>query len=334
MDIYITLDYELFFGDQSGTVDDCIISPTASLLAIADKYNVKLNLFVDAGFLVKLKCQKNDYPALQKDYEKVAQQLTTMASHGHGIELHIHPHWEDSYYDGKKWVFDTKRYKLSDFSKTEVMDIVTRYNAVLKEITGEWPVAFRAGGWSIQPFDHVKEALRENGILIDSTVFPNGAHESPNQYYNFEKVKQYKTLYRFSDNIVQEDSSGKFTEIPISSYQVSPLFFWKFAFNKIFSRQKHSAFGDGVAIAKPKKEILKLMTKASYSVVSIDGYKGSFIKKAFKKYVAKTKDSGHFVLIGHPKAFSDFSLQKTEQFIREQHEKHTFKTFRNTDVNA
>ena len=41
MDIYLTLDYELFFGEQSGTPEHCIIKPTQDLLSILDPLDIK-----------------------------------------------------------------------------------------------------------------------------------------------------------------------------------------------------------------------------------------------------------------------------------------------------
>lgn len=326
MNIYITLDYELFFG-KSGSVDNCIINPTNKLLEIVNPYNIKLNLFVDVGYLVKLKAQKNEFSQLEKDYQKVSEQLQHLSQQGHCIELHIHPHWEDSYFDGKEWVFDTSRYKLKDFPETEVHDIVTKYTAILKEITGKNPVAYRAGGWSIQPFKHLKKALADNDVFIDSTVFPQGYHNSKHQFFDFRKVPQFKTHYRFSDQIDQEDSTGKFTEIPISSYKVSPLFFWKFALKKLQKSTENQAFGNGYAVAKPKAEILRMLTTSSYSVASIDGYKTSYLEKSFRKYQKNCNVSDNFVIIGHPKAFSLYSLKKTKEFIKNNHQNNTFKTF-------
>src|SRR5690606_34558441 len=117
MNIYISLDSELFFGSQSGSVEKCIIEPTETLLEIVNPYNIKFVCFVDAGYLCALERFKDKYPQLNDDYQKVSKQVRGLAREGHGIELHIHPHWEDTIYDGEKWIFDTSRYKLSDFSK-------------------------------------------------------------------------------------------------------------------------------------------------------------------------------------------------------------------------
>ena len=226
-------------------------------------------------------------------------------------------------------MFDTSKYKLTDFPKPEVHAIVLKYSRFLEEITGKAPLAFRAGGWSAQPFSHIMEALQDVNISIDSTVYSNGYHVSKNQFYDFRNVSQYKTKYTFSDDITIEDSKGFFTEYPISSYRVSPFFFWRFAFEKIKKSKKHISFGKGKAINKPKRELFRLLTKYSNSVVSIDGFKASFMQKAFMKYVKNTNNEGNFVLIGHPKAFTPYSLLKTKEFIAKNYKEHKFSVFKN-----
>src|SRR5690606_21790990 len=143
----------------SGSVEKCIIEPTEQLLQICDPLDVKFVCFVDAGYLWALEKFKTEFKHLEQDFHKVSAQIKKLSNQGHGIELHVHPHWEDSYYDGTRWVFDTSRYKLADFSDNDVMDIVTRYTGVLKNISGIAPVAYRAGGWSAQPFEPIKRAL-------------------------------------------------------------------------------------------------------------------------------------------------------------------------------
>src|SRR5690625_1900952 len=184
MNIFVTLDYELFFG-KSGSVEHCLIKPTDRLLKIADAFNIKLIFFVDVGYLVKLKELKKKSPQLRNDYEKVKEHIQRFVKNGHSAELHIHSHWEDSYFENNEWVFNTARYKLNDFTKPEARAIVSRYTQVLEEVTGKKPIAYRAGGWSVQPFEHIKDALAEQNIFIDSSVFPQGHHNSENQNFDF-----------------------------------------------------------------------------------------------------------------------------------------------------
>lgn len=328
MNIYITLDYELFFGEKSGSVEKCIIEPTNDLLRILDPYAVKAVFFVDAGYLYALKRQKEEHPQLQKDYAKISEQIKQLSKNEHGLELHIHPHWEDTFFsEDKGWIMNTSRYKIDDFSENKAIDIFDRYHNALAEISGKKAKAYRAGGWSAQPFSKIDNALRKQEIFIDSTVYPKGYYLSENQYFDFTNVPQYKTKYSFSKDLTIEDGEGPFTETPISSLRVSPVFFWKFALVKILKMKQHKAYGDGFAIKMEKHNIFKLLLKPSHTVISIDGYKASLIKKGIKRYRKNTNNQGNFVLIGHPKAFTKYSLTKVGQFVREYITTDNFTTF-------
>lgn len=331
MQIYITLDYELFFGSESGSAAACIVDPTEALLAILDPLNIKLTLFVDAGYLMALKRQMEDYPQLKADYDLVAGQMKRMSDQGHSIQLHIHPHWEDSYFKDGSWQFNTDRYRLSAFSPDQVQAIVTNYHDQLKQITGVACTAYRAGGWSAQPFGPIGEALRREQIFVDSTVFPGGFYDSEDQCYDFTAVAMNSPRYRFNNDLTTADPKGDFTEIPIAAYKVSPLFFWKFAALKVlknvFNLSQHKAYGNGSAIAKERQDVIRLLTQSSNTVVSIDGYKASYLKSAFKSFINNTSAATDFVIIGHPKAFTPYSLKKTFEFTAATNDDHQYSIF-------
>lgn len=311
--ILITLDYELFFGSKSGTQENSIIYPTKRLVDILDKYNAKATFFVDSGYLVKLEELRNKFPFLEKEYQKIIDQIKKLDKNGHSIQLHIHPHWEDSHYDGDQWVMDTKRYRLHDFNEEEIDDIVFRYKKVLTNIVGDKIFAHRAGGWCIQPFEKLKNAFKKHNIWLDSTVFENGMNNSQTHYFDFRNSPK-KTKWNFEDNPLIEEKSGFFKEFPISAYKLSPLFFWKLVFFKKFGNQAHKVFGDGSAAGGSKKDKIRMLTSFTNSVVSIDGYKSSFLQDAYDTFLNK-KDNENFIVIGHPKAMSEYSLKRVEKFI-------------------
>ena len=45
---------------------------------------------------------------------------------------------------------------------------------------------------------------------------------------------------RYKQDLTVENIKGRFIEYPISSIKVSPLFFWKFAFKKLFRSNNSS----------------------------------------------------------------------------------------------
>ncbi|GAA0872767.1 hypothetical protein GCM10009117_19140 [Gangjinia marincola] len=327
MNIFITLDYELFFGAHTGSVQESIIKPTNHLTELLDPYNISATFFVDSGYLLALERQKKQYPQLEDDYTVIKNQLKELVAKGHSIELHIHPHWEDSFFDGKKWHMNTKRYRLDCFKQEEVTNIFDRYTNVLTKITNKKPIAYRAGGWSAQPFSNLKPGFESNNLRIDSSVYPQGFYSSSLQNFDFRAIDPYVTQYSFDENLTKQEENGKFLEVPISSIKVTPLFFWKFASKKLIKNKEHKPFGDGSAIPLSTRQKLKLLTISSYSVVSIDGFKSTLIQKAFTNYTQRAKTHKHFVLIGHPKAFTPYSLKKLKEFIESTKDHHNFVTY-------
>ncbi len=325
MNIFITIDYELFFGKKSGSIENSIIKPVEKFLNILKTYNLSAVIFVDAGYLLNLRVYKKKYPVLEKEYQLLINNLEKLNKNNCDIQLHIHSHWEDSYFNGETWIFETDRYSLTKFTEANVLEIVSRYKNVLKEITNERIFCYRAGGWCLQPFSKLKNALKQNDIWLDSSVYDNGYDKSLTHFYDYRKSPG-KTEWRFEDDPLFEETNGFFLEIPISSIKVSPFFYWQLAYYKKARNIKMQAYGDGVPIYGSKKSILKKLLFPCTSVVSIDGYKVSFLNKAFNQY-KKNVLNKNFVIIGHPKAFSPYSLEKLENFIKENITNNNFTTF-------
>ncbi len=312
--ILITLDYELFFGSKVGTLQNCILNPTNRLVKILDTYNAKATFFVDSGYLVKLEEFKSKFSLLEHEYQSITTQIRELDKNGHSIQLHIHPHWEDSTFDGKNWVMNTKRYRLHEFCESEIDSIVFRYKKVLTDIVGDKIFAHRAGGWCMQPFDKLKNAFKKHNVWLDSTVFENGMNQSQTHYFDFRNSPK-KPKWHFENDPLIEEKNGFFREFPISAYKLSPLFFWKMIFFKKLGGDEHKSFGDGTAAGGSTKDKLRMLTRFTNSVVSIDGYKSSFLQKAYNSF-QKNKDNHNFIIIGHPKAMSEYSLKKLEKFIK------------------
>ena len=309
----LTLDYEVYFGRETGTVERSILEPTEALLAVARRHGAKLVFFVDAGFILKLRDEMHKSPRLAADHDKVCRQVEALAREGHEIQLHIHPHWEDSFWSEHGWNMDVSRFALQSFPQAAVHDIVRRYTAVLRELAGpDAAYAYRAGGWVIQPFDRIRAALLENGVTIDSTVFAGGYREGEVQPYDFRRAPA-KTRWCFDTDPLVEKKSGPFLEVPIASRRLRPDFFWRFAAAKKLGGARHRAFGDGRAIPMEGGDMLAKLLKASTSVVSMDGYKASFLAAAAAEYRARRMED--FVVIGHPKALTPYSLGKLDAYL-------------------
>lgn len=325
--IIFSLDYELFFGSQAGSVERCIIEPTYQMAEIVERFGASLSLFVDAGYLCRLEQQAGEYPVLGADLEKVTAQLRALNARGHDIQLHIHPHWEDCQFDGEHWQIDVSRYKLHDFSADQQADIVARYKQVLEALSDHPVFAYRAGGWCIQPFNEIRLALENENIWLDSTVFEGGVSEDPVNGFDFRGMPAKKD-WRFDDDPLLDADNGFFFEVPISSYPLSPLFYWEMAVRKKLGGSRYQPFGDGVVKGNNAGYYLTRLFSQAVSPVSVDGIKSRMITKAYKKYASEGA-RGVFNIMGHPKSLTPYSLEQIERFLQSVDKETAFITFQN-----
>jgi hypothetical protein len=322
MQVILTFDYELFFGTNTGSVQKCMIEPGNRLLAIARKHQIPLVFFVDVGFLIKLNEYKEQYPTLKTDFEQIIAQLTEMEELNCEIQLHIHPHWEKSFFDGEKWIINTDGcYKLSDFPDVEAEAIVRKHHHFLSGLTKNKITTYRAGGWCIQPFKQIEKVFRELEITKDSTVFPGGKFESEHYQFDFTQVSPFGNPYRFQSDVTKAEVNGYFLEIPISSWEFSPLFYWRLYILGRLNPKDHKMIGDGSFLAQPGRKKSVLLNK-TWNHVSSDGYYASQLMRQAKYYQAKKLQT--FVVIGHPKGMTNYSLKQLESFVSNTKREHEF----------
>ena len=320
MKVYLSFDYELFFGVQSGSANNCIIEPTQQLLKLAEKHGIYLNFFVDSGYLLALEKYSKRYPSVSYEKQQIYKQLTQLSEAGHDCQLHIHPHWEDSYYDGNVWKMNTERYRLDHFSDVQIQEIITSYYTITKEISGKAPIAFRAGGWCLPPWNKVQDTFKKLGVWIDSTVYEKGFLNEGQIKFDFRNAPSLDQWLFGKDPLIQ-DPIGSFLELPISSVRLSPSFFWNLYLRGRLNRSLHKSMGDGIPMAQPGTK-KKVLTGYSQQALSCDGYYASLLLSEFNNRKAREEDT--MVVIGHPKAQSIFSLQKLDEFISSTKDTSTF----------
>src|SRR6202012_2404972 len=100
------------------------------------------------------------YTMAAKDLAAIEEQLTQIVSEGHAVFPHIHAHWLDAVYmpDKNEWSLENIRYY--QFSSVPAEQQKGLFDSSMEIITaltqaagrGYKADAYRAGGWSIQPF--------------------------------------------------------------------------------------------------------------------------------------------------------------------------------------
>ncbi|AOS97215.1 hypothetical protein AUP74_01784 [Microbulbifer aggregans] len=313
MKTLLTLDYELFFGQKTGTPKACLIDATERLLEELNKFDARAVFFVDAAYLVRLRYFAQTKEKASEDYSAVIRQIRNLETQGHQIQLHIHPHWYDTTYDGDNWKIDTRRYRLGDWSREEVGKIITDCTGELNRHLRNKVFAFRAGGWCVQPWQHISRFMKANGITMDCTVYNGGQCLNGPHLFDFSSAPSMG-IWKFESEPCRLIRDGSFTELPISSVRVSPLFFWRFALNRLFGDLSvHRTFGDGGAMKSKRSELIRKMVRASNIPVSIDGFKSSLLSENYRRALENGKT--HFVAMGHPKALSEFSLGNLRSWL-------------------
>lgn len=335
MKILLTLDYELFLGAKSGSVEGCLIRPMDKIRQVLDKYGVKAALFVDAAYLLRLNELKATCPSLQSDLNQATVHIKSLASMGHEIQFHFHPQWLYSQYDEqqRKWDIDQMHYKLSDMDADFACQSFRAAKALLDDIVGRQTFAYRAGGYSLNSFPGYSRLLQEAGIRIDSSVCNRRKCDGAFQAYDYRQVPRL-SAYHFSDDVQQEDKKGKLLEVPIAFS--SPMCSLRYLYKKRqYARQRLSCkqMGDGISFDgsmslgnKIRYQLNKLFGSMSYSA-SIDFGSVDSLLHIYKEHCRENKR--YFVLIGHPKATSPASLDALERFISIVSPQAEFCTFQN-----
>jgi hypothetical protein len=232
--IILTMDYELFLGEKTGTVKKCMIEPTAKLISCLKKNNSMMTVFWDILHYYRLIELGQYYSELQKDKLLIEEQILELVYNGHDIQLHLHPQWLDAKYEDGRWKFIYDRYKLHNLlCENNVDDINTILGCIsisknlieslIRKVNPDYKVTtFRAGGYLIEPFNKLKDALLSNGIYIDSSISP-GIYNNDGLYsYDY---RDYPLVQRYNFSITPKSivEDGNFIEIPITSIKY-PLY--------------------------------------------------------------------------------------------------------------
>lgn len=250
--LIISLDYEIF-GNGSGDVIRDIVDPTERILRICDRYSAKLTIMFEVAEYWAFK--KYDGVLKKKlgysPYLKMEYQIINAVQNGHDVQLHLHPQWIGAKLD-KFGLWDLQfdhcsigylplennvsNGVLSTFcalqeGKKTLESIIKTHNPEYKCI------AFRAGGFCIQPESIVINSLKQNGFTIDSSVVKAMVSSEPVEidYRNAKNNGEYWWL-DLNDICKLGNKSSAIVEIPV--YSRIELYLKNFNFIKLRSTTK------------------------------------------------------------------------------------------------
>lgn len=304
--LLISFDYELFLGENSGTVDNCIIKPTNRIIKILEPYHIKAIFFVDTIYLIRLKEKSLKYYAAKIDYQIIENQLISLITKGHYLFPHIHAHWLDASYevDSNSWKLkDTSKYRfhnLEEHYKEQLFnDSITFLKNLILPINPNYKLdSYRAGGWCIQPFKGFKPYFEKHNIVNDFSVTPGLKSNSHINFFDFKQVK--KNIYTFENDVTKEED-GDFYEFTTSVNSTSKFehFVNKIEL-KILWVLKINNMGDGAAINVSDQQYLKSSSK----FLSID----TLLISGIPKLLYFIKKEKYVQFSSHPKMLSVYNI--------------------------
>jgi hypothetical protein len=320
--LLITFDYELFLGERSGSVQDCLISPTNKLMKILEKQNLKSYFFIDTAYLIRLKEAARDHPSAREDLESITAQLVQMVKYGHEIHPHIHPHWKDAVYDAKQneWSLQNRRYYSFASLLTEQQaylfdQSIATVRLILDIAKCDQPLdSYRAGGWTIQPFEYFRPLFIQYGIKYEWSVLPGKYQISDAHNFDFRNAPEHNPVYTFDLDPCKIDQKGPFKELTISSFSMNPYEKWlDFKISGLLQRLGQRPAFKGNTVSSIVREQGDNQCKAGFrrEIASFEGLNQFRIRKYLSDI--RTKEYVHF--ISHPKMLTNFEFKMIDRFL-------------------
>lgn len=218
-----TVDYETWQPVPAGCKIDWkrdLIQNADRLMEVFEKNGARLTFMVEMCEYFWLRENEPDTA------EAVERQIQDMAFRGHDVQLHLHPNWMPEcgvYTDGEKWEWrwdqaSAETYPF-DFSRL-VQKCRERLEEIVQKVRPGYRVrAYRAGAYRVQPFDKTYQALEENGILIDTSVYKGGV--SGDRGYDFRKCRSANRPYYAdsADPQLAKQNGGGIIELPITTWK-------------------------------------------------------------------------------------------------------------------
>lgn len=335
--LLITYDYELFLGNRSGNIQDCLLKPTLQTIAVLKKYNARAIFFVDTTYLLQLK-KRSDVTACKKDFDRVTEQLRQLIQAGHYVFPHLHPHWLDAEYlkESNEWrLNEISKYRFHNITDSEKQEVFDGSLQLLKEII--YPVnpdykidCYRAGGWCIQPFKDFKPYFEKHNFKYDMSVLGGFYLFSNAQYFDFSSAPG-KEIYHFEDDVVSERSDGRYTQFNISSVTINGVTDF---LDKVWLKYQYKIKGDhtftrGQGQIAVKTDMQKPTSQRGYDI-SVPGRERIAVELLTRiklpVYLRFMNQHNYMHFISHPKMLTNHNNQMFDKFLGKVHSEYKIET--------
>ncbi|HNW88661.1 MAG TPA: hypothetical protein PKN48_03305 [Bacteroidales bacterium] len=320
--LFLTFDHELPLGGVKTSYKEALFAPTDKLLGLADELKVPVTLFSDVlGAYRFSEWDKNNF------FYPYEDQLHKALCNDHDVQLHLHPHWLTSDFDGSTYI-PSKDFKLSDFSthpEWKIAKIIEHGVRFLTEICSV-PLndykclAFRAGGYNIEPGSaEILKNLLSQGILFDSSICKNYRFSSVLSDVDFAGMPKAPNWFTGTDGNFRNEAHAGILEVPIAG-KPKTIFEIPTRFKlKKYAFQAPPNHGFQIHEGKPAGLKNRIGQLFSSRMLSFDNYTFSvaYLMKILEYNLQKYRKYDEVMLcaIGHPKTMGDYSMQMFRDFV-------------------
>lgn len=323
VNICLTFDYELFFGDNNGTYDDVLFQPTYELINLLERKGVHATFFADVCSIpVALKYNQKDY------VDGFTNQIRYMSQHGQDVQLHLHPHWYNSRLEDGSWRFSNEGYRLHEFNEDGqihriIIDGIEYLKDTLVPVDNQYLcIAFRAGGFSIQPHEMIVRELYDCGIRVDSSIAPHLIATSDANYYDYRhNIKTINWCISERAEWWRDSAEDRYLlEIPVATVDKNPC---AFLIKRLIRPHKiklnlGTKRGTYISTQTKSEGRVKSLIRyiVGYNTISMDAYDADYLYLQIKRLSRKVNCTNQTIaLIGHPKLVNDIYIENLSRFI-------------------
>jgi len=354
LNICFTADHELFTGQNIATEEEIVIRPTYKLMEVLEEFNIPLCLMTDVWSILRYRELGIDSPYAAM----MEEQLRYAILRGHDVQLHVHSHWLNSEYVDGQWKFDYDRFRLHSFGfgtnsnqdGQRIIALGKQYLVnLLKPMVESYEcVAFRAGGWCLQPEEEFLRALAEEGLRIDTSVFFGGYNPKENQYLDFRHVPSKPNWWIAPKTGLEYEATkaeSHLFEVAIGSYGFRPLIGIRRALFKLSRKRRKVEKSISLGLSMDR-------ISSKLGISFINRLRNFFFQPIMFTYDSACKEVMLFLLsyylkrfdcqnqelyiciIGHPKALTEGSLAEIREFCEIVNVKyrHTVRFIRLSDI--
>lgn len=331
--VIFSLDYEIH-GNGEGCPHQLMVQPTDRLLRLLAQYGARLTIMADIGEILKFKEYAERHGTDKFHYHAIAAQLQRAVQTGHDVQLHIHASYFNASHDGRRWVQDWSEYDFAGLEPRRMSELVRVgkqfLESLLQPVKSDYRcTVFRAANWSVSPSANVVQALLENQIHIDTSVFKYGIREGLVNF-NYHSAPSEMLPWRADPEALwREHPQGPLWEVPIYAEhrRLGAFLSWNRVYRALLGRlhrvpstsedTAHGRTSPPQSFVSRRRRLVRLLGRHAWKA-DFNQCTGAQLIRALQRAATRHPVGEHplpFVLIGHSKLFNAWNEYSLRPFL-------------------